>query len=147
MMLLTFDVKSMQNDLFTLYAWCDMSRCLKGQSYKIVLVKFCHLSFPWVCKRGGWVFPWASHESSYFWLLLHIYLPWLTSYSHQTYLDGLFYASNTEMRYLCYYYIKRKQQNVKWLLNWLCQNNGNLVNTSNNFPQALRTNANNDIIF
>lgn len=146
-MLLTFDVKSTQSDLSILYVWCDTSRSLGGQSYKIVLVKFCHLLFPWVCERGGWVFPWASHVSSYFWLLLHIYLPLLTGYSYQTYLDGLFYTSNTEMRYLYYYCIKRKQRNIKWLLSWLRRNNSVLVNTSNNFLQALHTIANNEIIF
>lgn len=143
--LLTSDVIATKSNLLTLHRRCDMSSSLEGRSYKITLVKLTNLSFPWLWH--AWVvFPSASHISFCLWLLLHTYLSLLTAHSYQTYLDGLSHPAGTEIGYPCSSKIK-SEKNVQWFLSWLCQNNCDLVNTCNNFLQALHCNAKGEIMF
>lgn len=71
----------------------------------------------------------------------------LSGSSYQSYLDDLSHHPILKWRYLCFHSVSIKSADFSRLLNWLCQNNCDLVITINNFLQALGSNRNNETIF
>lgn len=71
----------------------------------------------------------------------------LSGYSYQSYLDEFPTVQRWSEEVLCFHSASIKSADFSRLLNWLCQNNCDLVVTINDFLQALGSNRNNETIF